>query len=164
MKFLVQPMFRMLAVAAFLAAGALLPARADSLVTVPVLTQALGIGDVIGPDDIEVVELPYGRVPRNAITDPAELIGMSPKRLLRPGFAVRDGDVAPPVVIKKNTVVIMVFDRAGLFLTAKGKALENGAAGEAIRVENLQSGIAVQGVVQPDGHVEVGFAESVAFN
>ncbi|MGH6720272.1 MAG: flagellar basal body P-ring formation chaperone FlgA [Alphaproteobacteria bacterium] len=160
----VSRLTRLLAVVVLLGAGLVLSARADTLVEVPVLNVALGIGDIIGARDIEVVALPYGKVPRNAITDPEELVGKSPKRLLRPGLPVRVGDVAPPIVIKKNTVVVMVFDRAGLFLTAKGKALQNGAVGEVIRVENVQSGIAVQGVVQPDGRVVVGFGDSIAFN
>jgi flagella basal body P-ring formation protein FlgA len=140
------------------------PLRADTMVEVPVLIAAVGLGDVIDEADIEIVELPYGKIPRNAITDPAGLIGMTPKRLLRPGIALREGDVAPPVVVKRNTVVVMVFERGGLFLTAKGKTLQDGGAGEVIRIENLQSGIVVQGVVQADGHVEVGFGDSFALN
>jgi len=138
--------------------------RADTMVEVPVLNVAVGLGDVIDEADIEIVELPYGKIPRNAITDPAGLIGMTPKRLLRPDTPLREGDVAPPVVVKRNTVVVMVFERGGLFLTAMGKALQDGAAGEIIRIENVQSGIVIQGVVQADGHVEVGFGGSIALN
>lgn len=140
------------------------PASAEETLWVPVLRDTVGLGDVIDADDIEVVEMPFGRVPRNAITDAQMLIGMAPKRLLRPGIPIREGDIAPPVVIRKNTVVMMVFERGGLFLTAKGKALQNGAVGEVIRIENLQSGIVIQGVVAPDGHVAVGFGDTVALN
>jgi flagella basal body P-ring formation protein FlgA len=149
--------------AAVLAAGHA-PPRADATLWVPVLRATVGLGEVIGADDIDVIELPFGRVPRNAITDPQNLIGMTPKRLLRPGLPIRDGDVTPPLVVKKNTVVMMVFERGGLFLTAKGKALQNGGAGEVIRVENLQSGIVIQGEVQADGRVAVGFGDTVALN
>ncbi|MEX2649294.1 MAG: flagellar basal body P-ring formation chaperone FlgA [Alphaproteobacteria bacterium] len=140
------------------------PARADSTVAVPVLAEALGLGEVIDAEDVVWVELPFGKVPRNAILDASGLIGMTPKRLIRPGQPVRDGDVVPPVIVKRNGVVVMVFERAGLLLTAKGKALENGAAGEVIRVENLWSGIVVQALVLPDGVVEVGLGVPVALN
>lgn len=161
---MLRTLLRLAVALALLASARVAPALADAMVEVPVLVDAIGLGDVIDEADIEIVELPYGKVPRNAITDPAGLIGMTPKRLLRPGIPLRDGDVAPPVVVKRNTVVVMVFERGGLFLTAKGKALHDGAAGEVIRVENLQSGIVIQGVVQADGHVEVGYGGSLALN
>jgi flagella basal body P-ring formation protein FlgA len=147
-----------------LVAAPVVPLRAEQTVWVPVLRDTVGLGEIIDADDLDVVELPFGRVPRNAITDAQNLIGMTPKRLLRPGLPIRETDVVPPMIVKKNTVVMMNFDSAGLHLTAKGKALENGALGEVIRVENLQSGIAVQGVVQADGHVAVGFGNELALN
>jgi flagella basal body P-ring formation protein FlgA len=131
-------------------------AGAETTVEVPVLARALGLGDVIAESDIAWVTLPFAKVPRNAITDASDLVGMSPKRLVKPGAPVRDGDVAPPIVVPRNATVVLVFATANLTLTAKGKALENGAVGDRVRVENLQSEIVVEGLVQADGTVAVG--------
>jgi flagella basal body P-ring formation protein FlgA len=152
----------LLALIVALAAAA--PARADGMIAVPVLIEAVGLGATIEAENVTWVELPFGKVPRNAILDAGGLIGMAPKRLIRPAAPVREGDVAPPILVERNAVVMMVFARAGLRLTAKGKALENGAEGDIIRVQNLQSELVIQGLVLPDGRVEVGLAGEFALN
>lgn len=132
------------------------PATAETTVDVPVLVRALGQSDIIGEADIEWLALPFSKVPRNAITDMRDLIGMSPRRLVKPGTPVRDSDVVPPTLVSRNSVVLLVFASNNLTLTAKGKVLEDGALGDMVRVRNLQSEVVVEGLVQGDGTIAVG--------
>lgn len=151
-----------LAVAAILAGIA--GADAGSTVDVPVLRQSLGQSDIIGEDDVVWVTLAFRKVPRNAITDASALIGMAPKRLIKAGEPVRQTDVAPPLVVKKGSTVVMIYERGGLLLTAAGRALHNAAVGESVKVENLHSEIVVEGIAQPDGSIEVGFGRILALD
>jgi flagella basal body P-ring formation protein FlgA len=52
----------------------------------------------------------------------------------------------------------VVFQTAGLYLTTRGKALENGTEGDVVNVLNLQSQRTVTGVVSGRGQVTIQIA------
>ena len=56
----------------------------------------------------------------------------------------------------RGTSVQVVFQQAGLSITAYASPLQDGSAGDVIRVRNTDSGVIIRGVVQPDGTVRVG--------
>ena len=74
---------------------------------------------------------------------------------LDPGRPIRPADVGPPAIVDRNDLVTLVFDHVALSITAEGRALGRGAAGERIRVMNLASRTTVTGVIRPDGQIEV---------
>ena len=90
-----------------------------------------------------------------AITNPQDLIGQEARVALYPGRPIRDGDVGPPAIVDRNDLVVLVFDRRPLSITAEGRALGRGAVGDRIRVMNLSSRTTVTGHVRPDGQIEV---------
>ena len=49
----------------------------------------------------------------------------------------------------------MIVERGALRITARGRALSDAAAGETVRVINLQSNKTVEGLVQPNGDILV---------
>ena len=51
--------------------------------------------------------------------------------------------------------VKLVYIDGGLTISAVGMALQDGAAGDFVKVRNDDSGVTVTGVVQPDGAVRV---------
>jgi len=130
---------------------------------VPVLNRALRVGDVVASDDVIYLRVANSRLARGSILDAANLIGLSAKRQLRPGLALRDADFAKPTIIRKGDAVTMVFRAEGIELTARGKAMTNGGQGDTIAVVNVQSLKQVDAVVTGSGAVSVS-PQNVAVN
>ena len=59
----------------------------------------------------------------------------------------------PVVLIKRNQSVVISIENAGLIASATGKALQNGAVGEFIKVQNVDSKIIIMARVNEDGTV-----------
>jgi len=107
--------------------------------------------EVIGPGDLT---LGRGEQP-GTFADPEALYGKEAQVVLYAGRPVRRGDIGPPALVERNAVVAMIYNRAGLRITAEGRALERAPAGARIRVMNLASRTTVSGLVQPDGTIRV---------
>jgi flagella basal body P-ring formation protein FlgA len=60
----------------------------------------------------------------------------------------------PPVVIERNQTVVIRIERAGLVVTAMGKATQQGKLGECIKVRNVDSQRVILAKVNEDGTVE----------
>ncbi len=107
---------------------------------------------IIGPDDISRVE---AAVP-GALSDPAKVVGMEARVVLYAGRPIRPGDVGPPAIVERNSIVPLVYRSGGLTITAEGRSLGRGGVGDSVRVMNLGSRSTVSGVVARDGSVHVG--------
>ena len=121
--------------------------RVFEVIEAPVLLQSVRRGEIIGADDIDWIELRADRLPATVITDPGELIGRTPRRTLRPGEPIRAGDVRIPIVVAKGSSVTMTYRTPTMVLAAPGRALEDGAMGETIRVLNSQTKVVVEATV-----------------
>ena len=129
--------------------------RVQMTTGMPVLRNRVGPGDVIAKTDIEWKEVPSDRIGRNVITDAAALVGQSPKRVIMPGMAIRDTDVQRPLQVQKNALVTMVVQSGGMELTASGRAIDAGGAGDVIQVMNVQTKKTVQAIVAGPNLVQV---------
>jgi flagella basal body P-ring formation protein FlgA len=130
---------------------------------VPVLRRAMGPGDVIRKDDVEIIRLREDRIGRDVVTDAVKLVGMTPRQRLRAGDPVRENDTRPPVLVTRNSTVTIVLQTGYLTLTAQGRAVEDGAKGDTIRVTNLQSKKTIEATVAGPDFVTVqnGFHRAV---
>lgn len=129
--------------------------RIERLVEVPTLNRRLATGEVIRRTDIVWTDMRLNQVNRNTLTDVERLIGMTPKRPLRPRQPIRAADIRPPRLVTKGAIVTMTLKTPHMVLTSKGRALEHGALGETIRVRNTQSRTIVEGEVTSQGAVRV---------
>ncbi|WP_170413041.1 flagellar basal body P-ring formation chaperone FlgA [Ruegeria arenilitoris] len=127
----------------------LVPASVQADIVVP--TRTIRAKEIISATDLE---LKAQQVP-GAITKPEFLIGQEARVALYPGRPIREGDVGPPALVDRNDLVVLIFDRTPLSITAEGRALGRGAAGDRIRVMNLSSRTTVTGLIRPDGQIEV---------
>ena len=109
------------------------------LAKVPVLRESLNRGDVIGERDIDMIDIPQKDLATNVILKPDDLMGMTPRQVVLAGQPINSNQVQAPIIINRGDIVTMQFNANGLQLTAQGKALENGAKGDKIRVENVSS-------------------------
>jgi flagella basal body P-ring formation protein FlgA len=138
--------------------------RVHKITQVPVPARRLAINDVITERDVKFVAIRDDRVPRDAVTNADELIGMAAKRGLRPGVPVQSTAVQQPILVPKGSLVTIVLQIAKMTLTAQGKALDNGSDGETIRVANSQSKKVIEAEVAGPGKVVVRSADAVATN
>jgi len=83
------------------------------------------------------------------------LVGKIARRTLLPGSPIPATAVTEPRLIVNGARVRIVFVEGGMTITTYGAALQAGGAGDIVSIRNLDSGLTVSGVVQPDGSVRV---------
>ncbi|MGY8960417.1 MAG: flagellar basal body P-ring formation chaperone FlgA, partial [Alphaproteobacteria bacterium] len=125
------------------------------LVQTPVLTRRISSGDIIGKHDIQWIALRSNRITSQIILDENKLIGMSPKRPVAQGRTIRASEIRPPVLVKKGSRVTVIFRTPNLKLTTVGRALQNGAKDDIIRIRNLRSKTTIDAMVASSGLVVV---------
>ncbi|MCE9507272.1 MAG: flagellar basal body P-ring formation chaperone FlgA [Alphaproteobacteria bacterium] len=114
---------------------------------VPVLREPLHQGDVISSGDIDYIDVRAADIAASVILEADKLVGQTPRRGLAAMKPVMAGDVRLPVLIKKGDLVTMLLKSDLINLTAQGRALDNGAAGDAIHVMNTTSKQVIDAVV-----------------
>ncbi|WP_026015266.1 flagellar basal body P-ring formation chaperone FlgA [Chelatococcus sp. GW1] len=140
--------------AAVLAAFAPALALADML---PVPAATIRPGDVITESMLTERAFPPGYTARFAtVEDARQVIGKSARRVLLPGNPIPYNAVSEPEIVKRGVAARLVFEAEGLVITALATPLQSAGAGEFIRVRNVDSGLIVSGIVQPDGSIRVG--------
>jgi flagella basal body P-ring formation protein FlgA len=114
---------------------------------VPVLTSSISAGDMISSSDVEWVDIALRHMVNDTVIDADKLIGKTPVRMVEQGVPVRARDVVFPQLVARGDEVLLQFNQGGLQLTVRGKAMQNGAEGEFIRVMNLSSNQSLRGEV-----------------
>ena len=122
---------------------------------VPTLSGIITPGEEITADDIRWERMPANRISQSVLQDERQLIGMTVRRSLRPGSIIRKSDIVKPVMIAKGNYVTMVYETGSISLTATGRAVENGARGDIIRLMNPMSGQSVEAKVLSPERVEI---------
>jgi flagella basal body P-ring formation protein FlgA len=80
---------------------------------------------------------------------------MSPRRPIRAQDIVRSTDLQTPVLVAKNSMVTVRLETDRMQLSVQGRALEEGAGGDVIRIMNTGSNTVVSAVVVDTGTVVV---------
>lgn len=128
-------------------------AAQQQTVEITVLSSAVKAGEIISASDLETQAVD-ARKARGALAM-AEIAGLEARRPLTAGSPVRAHDLRQPNLIKKGQAVTMVVSHGNLTIAAKGKALEDGAKGSIVRVQNITSNQVIQGEVTATGLVAV---------
>jgi flagella basal body P-ring formation protein FlgA len=132
--------------------------RAVQMAEALTVTSHKSAGDIIRNRDLKIMQVPENRLPYNGyITDRSQLIGKAVSRHLRAGSFIQTSDIQDPILINRNDIVTVVFQSGQLSLTVLGRALDEGAKGETIRILNLQSKRTIAASVLKAGTVSVSF-------
>ena len=113
--------------------------RYEELVEIPVLKRQVRAGDIIKAEDVEVRDYPLSRTRSDTISDLAGVIGKSPSRAISSNRPIREGEIAQPILVKKNGIVNIRYSSPGVEISTSGQATEDGALGSVISVRNLSS-------------------------
>jgi flagella basal body P-ring formation protein FlgA len=119
-----------------------------------VLTRGVDRGEVLKSSDVVTERRPKAE----AGTDAAarnQVVGMQMRKQLRAGQLLRVGDLGKPDLVLRDDAVTLIYETTGLYLTMRGKALENGTEGDTVSVLNVQSKRTVTGVVIGRGQVAI---------
>ena len=112
-------------------------------------------GKTITRSDLTFIRVPKNRVRRQTARTMSDLVGLAPTRVLRGAQQVSLKDLERPRLVRKNTLVTIVYAIPGLRLQAQGKANEDGGLGEVISIINLQSRRTIHAVVSAPGRVTI---------
>ena len=107
---------------------------------------------LIMPSDVAVIE---GDTP-GALSSTADAVGMEAAVNLYAGRPIRPGDLRPPAIIERNSLVTIRYDHGGLTVITDGRAMDRAATGEPLRVLNLSSRNTVTAIAAAPGLVTVG--------
>jgi flagella basal body P-ring formation protein FlgA len=132
-----------------------LSGRATPLVDVAVLTEGHRNNQLIKADEVTIIQVPIDRVTPEIITKSEELVGKATKRGINAKALVKTTDVQMPVLIKRNEAVIISMRQGTMSLTVKGRAMEDGAKGDVIRVLNISSNRVLSANVDGPGRVTI---------
>ncbi|MDX2145623.1 MAG: flagellar basal body P-ring formation chaperone FlgA [Rhodospirillaceae bacterium] len=126
----------------FVSAGA--PVRRGDIQTlnrveIPVAARDIRRGTPIEADDLDWIEVNETDIASNVVRTEGELVGMIATQSVRAGQTFRPLSVARAVLIPKGKAVTVIYTTKIMTLTAKGQALEDGGAGQMIRVANNKS-------------------------
>lgn len=119
------------------------------------MKESLNYGAIIRARDIEVVDVPGRQISSKMILDTQNIIGMTPRRTIVAGTPLSDDQLAAPQIIERGKSVIMVYRSGPLVLTAQGKALDNGAKGDVVRVVNVSTNRSLEAIATGEGEVEI---------
>jgi flagella basal body P-ring formation protein FlgA len=139
-------------VTALLPAGAAasqlpLSGQVAATVEVPILRDNVRRGDLVTEDLVDYALIPANRLSGDYVLDIADLAGQAARRTLQPNRPIRSADLMPPIVVPKNKLVSMIYETSALRVTARGRAMDDGGAGDTITVLNTDSKRTVEAVI-----------------
>ena len=141
-----------------------LSGRASLIVEMPVLTRRINPGEIISRADIGWIEFNANQLNGNLAASETDLINRSPRRALAVNTPVYLYEVQSPKLIIRGQMVTMVLRTRNMTLTTQGKATQDGAAGDVIRIINTQSNRTVDGTVVSANEVTVFVPGAAALN
>ena len=136
------------------AAGVAVGGYAEEVAEVPTLSRPLQRGETVSPADIVIERIPVSLISADTVLS-RDAVGMAARRSIRSGKPLRNGDLMEPIIVHRDDVVAIVFERPGLVLSVRGRAVANGARGDVIAVTNLQSNRILQAEITGPGTVTV---------
>ena len=131
-----------------------LTGTAIETVEAAVLTRNIDRNDLLKSSDIIVERRTKAEVGGDAVSREGAL-GMQLRHPMRSGQPIRVADLVKPDLVQRDQAVTVVYQAPGLYLTTRGKALDNGTEGDVVNVLNLQSKRTVTGVVSGRGQVTI---------
>lgn len=127
----------------------------SNMIEIPVLIKPMRGGDLISEREIDFIEITSKKLNAQMILNADDLIGKTPRRLIKSFTPIRDRDVLEPIIVKKHALVRMIYDDGNIHIIAKGKAKQKGAKGDVIDVINTSSKRVIQATITNQNEVRV---------
>lgn len=89
------------------------------------------------------------------VSERAVVVGRVARRTLLPSQPIPINAVEDQKAVLRGSVVKVVIEDEGLSIATYGSSLQSGGPGAVIQLRNLDTGVIIRGVVQPDGTVRI---------
>ena len=136
--------------------------RVTVKIDVPVPAHRMEAGTTVGAADIDWLTVADDHAGGDMLTDAAQLIGHETRHDLAAGQPVHARDIMPARLVVRGSLVTLKIETPMMLITAQGRALQDGAVGETVRVTNTQSNRVVEGVVEASGLVRITTGQKMA--
>lgn len=124
--------------------GLLLPSLASAGILAAART--LPAGTIVTAADLRAADSD-----RPGLSDPSQIIGLQTRITIYEGRPLQASLLQAPKLVARNQIVQVAFQRGALRIVTEARTLSDGAAGDVIRVMNLESRTTLNASVQPDG-------------
>lgn len=112
-------------------------------------------GDIITRDRVTEVLVTNPNLAPGYVDNLQIVLGKVSKRTLVAGRTITPSDLRDPFAVQRGTTIRITYSTGGMNLSASGTAIEDGMAGEVVRVRNRDTGVTISGTAKEDGTVEV---------
>ncbi|SHF11657.1 flagella basal body P-ring formation protein FlgA [Modicisalibacter ilicicola DSM 19980] len=133
-----------------------LQAEVSVLVDHVVAARDIAPGATITAQDIELAEGRLERLPRHALLDRDEALGLTAARPLRTGSLLQSHHLRRERLVERGDVVTVVARGGGFSVKREAKALDNGALGDSVRLR-IASGDQLRATVTGPDRLEIPF-------
>ena len=131
------------------------PACAQEVVLIP--NRVIYPGETVDLAALKEVTLKPGKViPPAVVFRAPEIEGKVAKRTLLPGRYIPATAVREAWLVEQGASVQVMFVSGALTISATAVTLQSGAAGDFVKVRNIDSGKVFSGTVMADGSIRVG--------
>ena len=132
------------------------PATVSIMLPIVVAATDLSRGALLTENDLTLKEHDITTLHRGYLEEIAGAIGKKLKRNLPRGQVLAPHQIATPLAVKRGNRVTIIAGTPGAFeIRTQGQALDNGAAGDRIKVRNISSKRVVEATIRSPGIVEV---------
>jgi flagellar basal body P-ring formation protein FlgA len=113
--------------------------QVNAMIEVPVAATRLLPETVLRPDDVRMSRVRGAVVANDTPRSIDQVIGMELRRSTPAGQPLRASDLIRPPLVRRGAIVQVQLEVGGLSVTGQAVAVESGAAGDKIHVQNLSS-------------------------
>ena len=96
-------------------------------------------GEILSADKFKTIKIRSNRIKPMHVTSMEKIANLEAKRSLKEGRLISDKDIGKAVIIKKGTIVNLVYQTKHMQIMAKAEALDDGYLGEKLEVRNTKS-------------------------
>ena len=123
---------------------------------VPTPTRAIAPGEVVTPDSLRELEIDLLDAHRDLVRGPGLALDRTARRALNPGRPILARDLKVTLAVARNDIVTLEARLGAISLRTRAKAIDGGAVGDTIRVQNIDSRRLLTGTIVEPGVVAVG--------
>ena len=122
---------------------------------VVVTVDNLNAGEIISARAVRLETMDVGKLQPGYLTDLAKVVGLQARHAIPPGNVLHERSLTRPILVKSGEMVRIAARIGEIEVVAMGQALSQGAAGDLIRVQNLNTKRMLTGRVQEDKSILV---------
>lgn len=130
------------------------PVQTKIMQNIVVLSNSLPRNARLNLSDLHIELRDINKLHSGYFTKIDEVAGKTLRRSLSSGLTLSPAYISSPKLIKRGQQVTLLAKTGGIMVTMVGKAMSDGAAGERIKVKNINSNRVVEGTITNTGSVE----------